>query len=190
MALSTLFQVLLRALVSIIVQFQWRPALDDAIAMYFPADPASLHSFPPCLLCQQRGVLFIVPVKKYRLLFIRFITGIFGRGIGTLTVRVYWCGPLLVCNAFKIARPSGLLHLFSADVAIIVNPFRVESSFRSIVCYFHTFGNNLGIKRKFAKYFKESCCLSSDQHFSFKCFKKNAFVRKIFPKSSGLFWPL
>ena len=93
-ALSTLFQVLLRALVSIVVQFQWRPALDDAIAMYFLADPASLHSFPPCLLYQQRGVLVIVPVKKYRLLFIRFITGIFGRGIGTLTVRVYRCGPL------------------------------------------------------------------------------------------------
>ena len=68
--------------------------------------------------------------------------------------------------------------------------FTLESSSRSIVCYFHTFGNNLGIKGKFAKYFKESCCLSSDQHFSFKCFKKNAFVRKIFPKSSGLFWPL
>ena len=31
-ALSTLFQVLQHALVSIIVQFQWRPALDDAIA--------------------------------------------------------------------------------------------------------------------------------------------------------------
>ena len=94
MALSTLFQVLLRALVSIVVQLKWRPALDDAIAMYFPADPASLHSFPPCLLYQQRGILFILPVKKYRLLFIRFITGIFGQGIGTLTVRVYRCGPL------------------------------------------------------------------------------------------------
>ena len=92
MALSTLFQVLLRTLVSIVVQLKWRPALDDAIAMYFPA---SLHSFPPCLLYQQRGILFIVPVKKYWLLFIRFITGIFGRGIGTLTVRVYRCGPLI-----------------------------------------------------------------------------------------------
>ena len=94
MALSTLFQVLLRTLVSIVVQFQWRQALDDAIAMYFPTDPASLHSFPPCLLYQQLGGLFIVPVKKYRLLFIRFITSIFGRSIGTLTVREYRCGPL------------------------------------------------------------------------------------------------
>ena len=55
-ALFTLFQVLLRALVSIVVQLKWRPPLDDAIAMYFPADPASLHSFPPCLLHQQRGI--------------------------------------------------------------------------------------------------------------------------------------
>ena len=69
-----------------------------------------------------------------------------------------------------------------------LNPFTLKSSSRSIVCYFHNFGNNLGIKRKFAKYFKESCCLLSDQHFSLKCFQKNAFVRKIFPKSSGLFW--
>ena len=103
-ALSTLFQVLLRALVSIVVQFQWRPALDDTIAMYFPADPVSLHSFPPCLLYQQRGVLFIVQVKKYRLLFIRFITGIFGRGIGTLTVRVYRCGPLYMDIPVNITK--------------------------------------------------------------------------------------
>ena len=103
-ALSTLFQVLLRALVSIVVQLKWRPPLDDAIAMYFPADPVTLHSFPPCLLYQQRGILFIVPVKKYRLLFIRFITGIFGRGIGTLTVRVYRCGPLFKTNTFNFSR--------------------------------------------------------------------------------------
>ena len=71
-----------------------------------------------------------------------------------------------------------------------LNPFTLESSSRSIVCYFHTFGNNLGIKRNFAKYFKESCCLSSDEHFSFNYFHENAFISKIFPKSSGLFWPL
>ena len=45
---------------------------------------------------------------------------------------------------------------------LLVNPFTLKSSSRSIVCYFHTFGNNLEIKQKFAKYFKESCCLSSD----------------------------
>ena len=78
-------------------------------------------------------------------------------------------------------------HVLSSDLSLTHSH---SSSSGSIVCYFHTFGNNLGIKRKFAKYFKETCCLSSDQHFSLKCFQKNAFVRKIFPKSSGLFWPL
>ena len=57
----------------------------------------------------------------------------------------------------------------------LINPFTLKISSRNIVCYFHTFGNNLEIKRKIAKYFKESCCLSSDQHFSFKCFQKKCF---------------
>ena len=61
---------------------------------------------------------------------------------------------------------------------LLICLFTLESFSRSIVCYFHTFGNNLGIKRKFAKYFKESCCLSSDQHFSFKCFKKKCFCKE------------
>ena len=88
---------------------------------------ASLHSFPPCLLYQQRGVLFIVPVKKYRLLFIRFITGIFGRGICTLTVRVYRCGPLhtnyqmehfeifflFYLPSFYLTVPKNVLHHFA-----------------------------------------------------------------------------
>ena len=120
MALSTLLQVLLRALVSIVVQLKWRPALDDAIAMYFPADPASLHSFPPCLLYQQQGILFIVPVKKYRLLFIRFITGIFGRGIGTLTVRVYRCGPL---NMNRSQTSAFILRAKKAEINIPVLKF-------------------------------------------------------------------
>ena len=72
----------------------------------------------------------------------------------------------------------------------MLNPLTLRVALESDICYSHTFGKNLGIKRKFAKYFKESCCLYSDQHFSFKCFQKNAFVRKIFPKLSGLFWPL
>ena len=59
-----------------------------------------------------------------------------------------------------------------------LNPFTLKSFSRNIVCYFHTFGNNLGINRNFAKYFKESCCLSSDQHFSFKCFKKKCFSKE------------
>ena len=31
--------------------------------------------------------------------------------------------------------------------------------------------------------------MASDQHFSFNFFPQNVFVSKIFPKSSGLFWP-
>ena len=29
----------------------------------------------------------------------------------------------------------------------------------------------------------------SDKHFSFRCSTRNAFVSKIFPKLSDLFWP-
>ena len=36
-----------------------------------------------------------------------------------------------------------------------------ELHLESIVCYFNTLGNNLGIKHKFTKYFKESCCSTS-----------------------------
>ena len=72
----------------------------------------------------------------------------------------------------------------------VINPFTLRVSLESIVCYFHTFENNLGIKEKFTKYLKESCCLASDQHFSFKCFSENAFVSEIFPILSGLFLPL
>ena len=38
----------------------------------------------------------------------------------------------------------------------------------SIVCYSHTFENNMGIKLRFRKYLKESCCMASDQHFYFR----------------------
>ena len=71
-----------------------------------------------------------------------------------------------------------------------VNPFTLRDPLEIIVCYSDTFQNNLGIKQKFAKYLKESCWLTSLLHFSFNYFAKIAFVRKIFPKSSGLFWPL
>ena len=63
-------------------------------------------------------------------------------------------------------------------------------SLEGIVCYFHTFENNMSTKQNLIKYLKESCCLTSDQHSSLKCFQENAFVSKIFPNLSGLFWPL
>ena len=84
---------------------------------------------------------------------------------------------------------SKLFYLYSGIVAIF-NPFTLKSSSRNIICSFHTFENNFGIKLNFTKYLKEICCLYSGQRFSFKCFQKNALVREIFPKSSGLFWPL
>ena len=57
------------------------------------------------------------------------------------------------------------------------NPFTFKSSSQNNVCYFHTFENDLGMKRNFTKYLKEICCLSSDQHFSLKCFQKNCFCK-------------
>ena len=70
------------------------------------------------------------------------------------------------------------------------NPFTLRVPIKSNICYFYTFENNLIIKGMFAKYFNESCFVASDKHFFFKYFPKNAFVKEIFPKSSGLFWPL
>ena len=69
-------------------------------------------------------------------------------------------------------------------------PLTLRDSLEGIVCYSHTFENNLWIKRMFTKYLKESCGLASDLHFSFKCSQENAFVSKIFPKLSGCFWLL
>ena len=77
-------------------------------------------------------------------------------------------------------------HSFSEDL----NPFTLRDTLESIVCYSNTFENNLGIKQKLSKYLRESCCLTSDQHFSFKCFPENASVGKTIPKLPGLFWLL
>ena len=59
-----------------------------------------------------------------------------------------------------------------------------------ILCYSHTFENNLGIKGKFAKYLNESCCVISGKHWAFHFFSKNAFESKIVLKLSALFWLL
>ena len=68
------------------------------------------------------------------------------------------------------------------------NPFALRVPPESIVCYSHTFENNFGMKEKFEKYLKESCCLVFDEDFSCKYFPKNALVWKILSKLSGLFW--
>ena len=52
----------------------------------------------------------------------------------------------------------------------LLNPFTLRVTLKSIVCYSHTFENDLEIKQNGTKYFKESCCLASHQHFSIKCF--------------------
>ena len=62
-----------------------------------------------------------------------------------------------------------------------INPLTLRVSLEGIVCYFHTFENNLRIQQKFTEYLKDSCCSPYDQHFSFKYFQENAFVSKIFP---------
>ena len=59
-----------------------------------------------------------------------------------------------------------------------LNLFTLRFPLESIICYFRTFENNLGIEQTFTKYLMESCCLTSGQHSSFKYFLKNGFVRK------------
>ena len=47
-------------------------------------------------------------------------------------------------------------------LGLMVNPFTLRVPLESIVCYFHTFENNFGIKRLFTNYLKQNCCLASD----------------------------
>ena len=51
------------------------------------------------------------------------------------------------------------------------------------------FENNFGIKRKFTKYVKGNIVFSFGSEIPLKYFPENAFVG-VFPKLSGLFWPL
>ena len=78
--------------------------------MYFPADPASLHSFPPCLLYQQRGILFIVPVKKVPATIYMVYHRYFRAGIDTLTVRVYRRGPLMMYQEGSILGGPDVMY--------------------------------------------------------------------------------
>ena len=68
-----------------------------------------------------------------------------------------------------------------------INSFILTVTLKRIVCYSHTFQNNLGIKQKLTKYLKESCCLTSFYHFSFKYFQKKSFVREILPNCQACF---
>ena len=60
----------------------------------------------------------------------------------------------------------------------MVNPLTLRVSLEGIVCYSHNFENNFEIKHKFTNYLKGCCCLTSDEHFSFKYFQENAFLNK------------
>ena len=93
-------------------------------------------------------------------------------------------------SSTKCWSRTSVLGDHSLCMRMVLNPFTHRVTLESIVCYSHTFGNNLGIKGNFKKYLKESCWLASDQHFSFKCFPENVFASKIIQKSSGLFWLL
>ena len=54
-----------------------------------------------------------------------------------------------------------------------LNPITLRFPLESIVCFSNTFDNNLGIKQKFIKYLKESCCVAS-KTFLHQMFSKNA----------------
>ena len=69
----------------------------------------------------------------------------------------------------------------------MVNPLTLSVSLEGIVCYSHNFENKFGIKHNFTKYLKESCCLASNEHFSFKYFQENVFLSKIFPNHQASF---
>ena len=80
--------------------------------------------------------------------------------------------------------------LATCSVRVKFNPFTLRVTLQSVFCYSHTFENNFWIERKFTKHLKKSSCLASKQHISLKYFQENASVSKIFPNSSGLFWPI
>ena len=81
-----------------------------------------------------------------------------------------------ICGLVSIHYKIHLRHLYGCDHLVLINPFTLRGALETIVCYSHTFDNNLGIKRKFTKYLKEICCLAADQHFSFIVFSEYAFV--------------
>ena len=95
------------------------------------------------------------------------------------------CGGHFWCNLKPSSCNPSLWILYF--IPLLLNSFTLRASPESIVCHFHIFEKNFGIKQKFTDYLEKSCCLASDRHFSFKYFPKNAFVRKFLPKLSGLF---
>ena len=89
---------------------------------------------------------------------------------------------LFVLLSFKALACSGIKEEGRPIYHIYLQQYALTHShsvpLESVVCYSHTYKNNLAIKRKFEIYLNESCCSSSDKHFSFKCFPKKCFVSK------------
>ena len=85
----------------------------------------------------------------------------------------------------KIADDAGVSNccIVALGCGRDFNPFTLRVPLESIFCYSHTFENNWRIKYKFTKHLKESSCLASNEHFSFKYFSKFAFIRKILSTS-------
>ena len=106
------------------------------------------------------------------------LSGKFGKSLLAQT-----CLPMIFLY-LRLKHRSQIIAIYSN-----VTPFTLRIPLAIIVCYSHTFEINLVIKQMFTKYLKESRCIAADQHFSFKFFPQNSFVSKIFPKSSGFFWP-
>ena len=82
------------------------------------------------------------------------------------------------------SRPPSLFHNFD-DISLMhyeLTHSYLETSMTNIVWTYDTFKNIFQINHKLETYLKESCRLVSDQHFSFKYFLKNTFVRKISQK--------
>ena len=73
----------------------------------------------------------------------------------------YWLSsdtgpPLSTGNKRILSSHTGTCNVHNFYETVTLNPFTLRDPLESIVCYFHTFGNNLGIKQKFPKYLKES----------------------------------
>ena len=67
---------------------------------------------------------------------------------------------------------------------IVTNLLTLKSSSWNIVCYFHTFENDLGMA-EFHKIFNGDLLFVFWSTFLIQVLSKNAFVREIFPKLSG-----
>ena len=96
----------------------------------FPLIPRLCTLFRLACYISREAFLIIVPVKMYRLLLIRFDTGIFRRCIGTLTVLSYRCGPICICLPYTDLALQVRLRASSAPRAmvaqIVMRPRRVQ----------------------------------------------------------------